>query len=359
MLIFKQHNIAQFLPTLKELNETFRPTFHLRIRNKRYIICRKSHTTSQNSWKVLFFGSDEFAVESLKALHKKYKSKVLQRLEVVTAEQNRDNPVMKYAKQNKIVVNNWPVNVNKLEFHIGVVVSFGHLISSEIINAFPMGMINVHGSLLPRWRGAAPIIHSIMNGDSKTGITIMKIKPKKFDIGEIVLQKEIDIGQNETQPELSKKLAELGASTLEEMFQDLPLSLQSAKPQDPTKVTYAPKITSKTSVVDWNEMSATRVYNLQRALFGLHPIRTSFNDLKIKLFNMQTVESELVAKQFEGDAPGTVMYNKTIDALIVKCKEESFVSVKKITVVGKRTMSARDFYNGFLSGRKQIKVLFS
>ncbi|XP_017790874.1 PREDICTED: methionyl-tRNA formyltransferase, mitochondrial, partial [Habropoda laboriosa] len=274
------------------------------IHNKNCASYTEPHIISQNRpWKVLFFGTDEFAVESLKTLHKKYDSKVLQRLEVVTTDKKKETPVMKYAKQNKLIVHKWPIEINVSEFHIGILVSFGHLIPSKIINAFPLGILNVHGSLLPRWRGAAPIIHTLISGDSQTGITIMKIKPKKFDIGEIVLQKQIDIDEHETLPELHMKLAKLGANLLGETFENLLELLQSAKPQNETNVTYAPKVTSKSSLINWNEMSATIIYNLYRALLGLYPLTTTCQNAKIKLFDIQKFEPASIGTKFEGEIP--------------------------------------------------------
>lgn len=92
-------------------------------------------------------------------------------------------------------------------------------------------MLNVHASLLPRWRGAAPIIYAIANGDKKTGITIMKLKPHKFDVGEIVDQAVVDITDNMKMPELHDRLASLGASVLIDVLKELPDKLNNAKAQ--------------------------------------------------------------------------------------------------------------------------------
>lgn len=141
---------------------------------------KQIHTIPEKGpWSVLFFGSDDFSVESLKRLHEEYKSKTLCRLEVVTTMKKRKNEVAIYATKNQIAINEWPVTFNIMNFHIGIVVSFGHLIPEHIINSFPFGMLNVHGSLLPRWRGASPIAYSIMNGETHTGVTIMNVLPKK------------------------------------------------------------------------------------------------------------------------------------------------------------------------------------
>ncbi|CAL7940104.1 unnamed protein product [Xylocopa violacea] len=337
MLIFNYTDITKFLCILKKLNKRFLETFNPKIYHK------NSYTVLQNKqWKVLFFGTDEFSVESLKILCNKYESKVLQRLEVVTTQQVQKNAVTKYAEENKIIINKWPIEVNKCEFDIGIVVSFGHLIPHKIIEAFPLGMINVHGSLLPRWRGAAPIIYTLMNGDSQAGVTLMKIKPKKFDIGEIILQKQINIDENETLPELTTKLAKLGANLLEKIFENLPSFLQSAKPQDDTNATYAPKVTPQISLIKWNEMCAKNVHDLHRALLGLLPLTSSYENKKIKLRDVKKIESGSIPKMFEGELPGTAIYHKKSKTLIIKCKDESFVSVKKITVQGSQSAQCQE-----------------
>nr|XP_034184417.1 methionyl-tRNA formyltransferase, mitochondrial isoform X1 [Osmia lignaria] len=348
---------------IKKLNRILLSSFKGKIHNKIDTDIRRSHTLPQKGpWKVLFFGTDEFAVESLKTLHKIYETKVLQRLEVVTVANAKENAVTKYAKENRITLNKWPTEESISDFHIGVVVSFGHLIPSKIINSFPLGMLNVHGSLLPRWRGAAPLPYTLMNGELQTGITIMKIMPKKFDTGPIVLQRQVNISEDETLPELTSKLAKIGANLLGETFDNLPELIQSAKPQDEKYVTYAPKITPKISIINWNEMSAKRIYDLHRALLGLYPLTAFFQDLKIRLLDVKKIEATslgtLITK-LEGEMPGTVVYDKKKDALIVKCKDESFIAVKKVIIEGKRCISANDFRNGFIAAKRKKKECFS
>jgi len=108
------------------------------------------------------------------------------RLGVVTSFKSPANCVRTYAEKEKLPLQKWPIDPSVCpQFDLGVVVSFGHLIPASIINGFPYGMINVHASLLPKWRGAAPIIYAIMKGDASTGVSIMKIEPHRFDIGDV------------------------------------------------------------------------------------------------------------------------------------------------------------------------------
>lgn len=98
-------------------------------------------------------------------------------------------------------------------------------------------MLNVHASLLPKWRGAAPIVHAIANGDTKTGVTIMRIKPRRFDVGEIVQQAETEISDDMQMPELYEKLARLGSQILLEVIKSLPEALETAKEQNGKEAT--------------------------------------------------------------------------------------------------------------------------
>ncbi|XP_072764719.1 methionyl-tRNA formyltransferase, mitochondrial isoform X2 [Anoplolepis gracilipes] len=219
-------------------------------------------------------------------------------------------------------------------------------------------MLNIHASLLPRWRGAAPIIYSLINGDAQTGITIMKIMPEKFDIGEIVVQKKLDIHPDETLPELHDKLAKMGANILIDVIGKLPKILSFSKSQEKTGITYAPKITSKISLVKWDEKTAKNVYDLHRGLLGLYPLTTKFGDKTIKLFDVQQTSRPISGTNAENDVPGLVRFDQKSSALIVTCKGPSWILVKKVTMTGHSPMNAMDFRNGFMQGKMKEKIFF-
>lgn len=121
------------------------------------------------------------------------------------------------------------------------------MIPTEIISSFPLGVFNVHGSILPKYRGAAPIIHSLLNGDNKTGVTIMEVKPNKFDVGDILASKEIDILPEDDRPKLTKRVGEIGAELLIEVLNDLDGYLMDKRKQDSSKITYGNKTTLRVS----------------------------------------------------------------------------------------------------------------
>lgn len=202
-------------------------------------------------------------------------------------------------------------------------------------------MLNVHASLLPRWRGAAPIIYAIANGDTRTGVTIMQIRPKHFDVGEIVSQRDVEISDHVKMPQLYALLANMGAEELVTALTELPHNLSRAKPQPSEGVTFAPRVTQKMAHVDWNKMSAKDVYNLDRALTGLFPLHSSFNGVVVKLYNVCKC-SDVGAK------PGSVVYDKGSRTLQIRCADGRCVSVDRIGVQGKKVMSAPDFANGYM-----------
>ncbi|KAJ8667178.1 hypothetical protein QAD02_008840 [Eretmocerus hayati] len=320
--------------------------------------CYSLQATNSDALGILFFGSNDFALPSLQALHEYYKQNKLRKLEVVTAYKGEKNSLLKYVRSNGIVIHPWPPEVGTGQFEIGVVVSFGYLIPSRIIELFPLGMINVHGSLLPRWRGAAPICFSLMNGDTQTGITIMKIMPKRFDIGPVIAQKTTDIGLEDTHVDLQKKLAKLGAKTLVEVIENLPHALHAAKPQKQEGVTYAPKVTKELSFINWNQMTARDVYNLQRALTGMHPLRCYFGNEVIKLVNVKEATQTDQPQQIEKSEPGSVIYDKKLCKLYICCKNNTWITVEKIVIPDKPPQSAVDFGSGFVMNRREKKCQF-
>ncbi|KAJ8922037.1 hypothetical protein NQ315_008677 [Exocentrus adspersus] len=306
--------------------------------------------TRKPPWNVLFFGTDEFSVYSLKALYNEYNhGTVLRKLEIVTTTKGKPNPVRQYAEEQKLLLHSWPVEVPDSSFDIGLVVSFGHLIPEVVINQFPLGMLNVHASLLPRWRGAAPIIYALANGDTETGVTIMRIRPKQFDIGEILAQSKIPVGSDMKMPELYAELGDLGARVLVDCLRSLPEKLAKARPQSSEGVTLAPKVTSEFAVIHWESMTSREVYNRERALTSLFPLTTSWHGIPVKLIGV-TDFSEIGVSDVDGALlkPGFVKYDRERKVLMVVCANRTWVGVGKVGVYGRKAMRAVDFDNGYI-----------
>uniref|UniRef100_A0A8D8YHV2 Methionyl-tRNA formyltransferase, mitochondrial n=2 Tax=Cacopsylla melanoneura TaxID=428564 RepID=A0A8D8YHV2_9HEMI len=365
--------------------------------------CKSKKKKLEAPWRILFFGTDEFSVKSLHLLSAKYQTHTLiSKLEVVSSEKGKHSPVIKFAKDEKLVLHHWPVDpdIIKDNYDIGIVVSFGHLIPSKIIDAFPLGMINVHGSILPRWRGAAPIVHAILSGDHETGISIIRIRPKHFDRGEIVRQYRCPISPHDTAGELHTRLAEVGGQLLLDCVRDMPRCVLNAPAQPEEGATYAKKIDASYSLIDWNNMSSVQVYNLHRALGHVYPLLTQWNGVKVKLHNItldtshqcRSEQSMNNADQLNSDVgkqstqhlssalsflsgaqsttptkrtavetertsgePGLVTFDKENKVIRIKCIDGKSVLCSQITVSGKKKMSAVDFSNGFICKVKNEK----
>ncbi|XP_066589673.1 methionyl-tRNA formyltransferase, mitochondrial isoform X2 [Prorops nasuta] len=320
-------------------------------RRIKFIKIRANHSSSRSrSWSILFFGTDNFAVESLQKLHTKYNSQnAIKKLEVVVLPTAIENSVKKYAEKYNIKTHTWPLKSQPSNFDLGVVVSFGRLIPTSIIQSFPF--------LLPKWRGAAPINHAIINGDVETGVTVVKLMPKKYDIGDIIDQKKTPIHPDETFPQLCDRLAKIGSDLLLSTVQRLPDILLLARPQRVEDVTYAPKLYPQMSIINWDAMSAKNIYNLQRGLLNVYPLTTYFEANIIKLYNINLAETPKI--QTPNEKPGFVIYSRKRKLLLVKCKDGQWISVSNITVPGRRVMNALDFYNGYIAGRQKKSTCFN
>ncbi|XP_028171630.1 methionyl-tRNA formyltransferase, mitochondrial [Ostrinia furnacalis] len=322
------------------------PRLFRRFSKKNLIIT--SQFSTNKSYKVLFFGSDSIALRSLRKINEFRKTeKIIKQLDLVTSNQSKNRTeIEKYAASESLKIITWPLHqLNTLQYDIGLIVAFGHLIKDDVLNKFPLGMVNVHPSLLPRWRGAAPIIHTLMHGDEETGVTLMKIKPNVFDVGEIISQRRVQVPKDIKLPELTEQLSDLGADMLVDCIRELPHSLTNAQPQSRDGVTYAKKINKSISEVRWSDMEAVQVYNLYRSIYGLYPLTTTFKNRQMKLFDAFLHD---MAEEIEKIVPGTLQYCTRTNAIKVLCKDKRYIYFKSLRIVGKREITALDFYNGYI-----------
>ncbi|KAF9815896.1 hypothetical protein SFRURICE_009794 [Spodoptera frugiperda] len=313
---------------------------------RNYLFVRQYATTK--SYKLLFFGSDGIALSSLRKINefRKKENHLIDRLDLVTTNTKHKTDILKYAEEENINTVPWPLdNLKPAEYDLGLIVAFGHLIKEDLLNKFPLGMVNVHPSLLPRWRGAAPIIHTLLHGDQVTGVTLMKIKADIFDVGEIISQIRVPVSEDIKLPELTEQLSEYGAEMLVECIRSLPTSLENAQPQSSEGVTYAKKIHKSISEVRWSTMSAVEVYNLYRAIYGVYPLTTTFKDKRMKLFEAFLNDNSID----HSDKPiGTIEYCDKTKAIRILCKDRRYIYFRSLRIVGKRQISALDFYNGYI-----------
>ncbi|KAM3927229.1 methionyl-tRNA formyltransferase, mitochondrial isoform 2-T2 [Leptodactylus fuscus] len=299
-------------------------------------------------WNVKFFGTDDFALECLKILNKysKAQEEVVGRLEVVSLPSllPRGLPVANYASEEGIPFHEWPDIGPCDQFDVGVVASFGRLLSEDLILKFPYGILNVHPSLLPRWRGPAPLIHTVLNGDKMTGVTIMQIRPKRFDVGPIVMQEPYPVPPKCTSKELEAVLSKKGAQMLISVLKDLPEHLRTVTEQPKEGVTFGPKITTSMSCIKWAEQTPDQIIRLERAIGFVMPLQAVWMGAPIKLLDFVEVSDSLITSDFP-TLPGSIQYLPVPQIMVVCCKD-GWVGIKAIKL--RKKMSAKDFYNGYL-----------
>lgn len=219
---------------------------------------------------------------------------------------------------------------------VAVVVAYGRILPEPFLKAFPFGAVNVHFSLLPKYRGAAPVNWAIANGEKTTGVTTM-LMDAGLDTGPILSQSSTPIGGDETAIELTQRLAVSGAELLVETLRDWD-RIQPVL-QDHDMASFAPILKREDGLIDW-DMSARNIANRVR---GFQPFPTAFTStggLKLKLWRASALS------QVANESAGTVIEARG-DQLRVVCGSGSVLKIDELQPEGKRRMSTRDFLNGF------------
>ena len=309
---------------------------------------------------ILFMGTPDFAKESLEAV---YNSEY----NVIGVVTNPDkpkgrgmkmipSPVKEFALEKNIPIYQ-PLKVrNNTEFieemkalkpDVICVVAYGKILPQEILNIPRLGGINVHGSLLPKYRGAAPIQWAVLNGDKQTGITTMYMDIG-MDTGDMILKETVDIGEDETTGELWERLSSLGGKLL---VDTLKLIEEGKAPREKQgeDFTMAPMLNKEMAEINWEEKTAVEIKNLVR---GLNPIMGAFtyiNDKKLKLWKVQVVSFEEFKLKYNLNAEnaelGKVILADTKQGLFLRAKD-GVIEVIEIQADGAKRMNAKDFLRG-------------
>lgn len=226
-----------------------------------------------------------------------------------------------------------------------VVAAYGKILPEYIINYPEYGCINVHASLLPEYRGAAPIQRAIMDGREETGVTIMKMD-KGLDTGDMLYRVKTKIGEYETSGGLFERLADMGAEALVHTLRLIESGGDTAEAQDEKKATYAKMITKADAEIDWNN-SARKVSKLICAMLPSPEAFTHYNGETVKI-----IEAQVGPDSGPGAKPGDILACRKGSGIEVKCAEGT-VMVKKIKMPGKKSMTVDDYINGkgILTGR--------
>lgn len=219
-------------------------------------------------------------------------------------------------------------------FHpdIAVVVAYGKLLPKKVLEIPPQGCINVHASLLPKYRGAAPIQWSVLNGDKITGVTTM-FMAEGLDTGDMLLKAETSIGQNETSGELGNRLAELGADLLLQTIEELPNIIP--QPQGEMTTAYASMLDKTMSPIDWNKDAL----EIHHQICGLNPWPTAstvFEGIPLKIWKSKVIEKR-------NGKPGQILKD-----FVVCCGNGTAIQLLEVQAAGKKRMNASDFLRGHL-----------
>ena len=218
---------------------------------------------------------------------------------------------------------------------IAVVVAYGRILQDSFLNAFAHGAVNVHFSLRPKYRGAAPVNWAIVNGESVTGVTTMKMDAG-LDTGDILLQRETEIDKEEDSIGLMFRLGEIGAELLSKTLDEL--SLIEPREQDHSAATLAPIMKKEDGKFDWN-FSADRIARMVRGFQPFPTTYTTFDGKKLTIWKASSRAEKLVAD------PGTVI-SASGDELVVSCGEGSLLEISELQLEGKKRIAVRDFLNG-------------
>jgi methionyl-tRNA formyltransferase len=306
--------------------------------------------------RIVFMGTPEFAVPSLeKLLHADYNI-----VAVITAPdkpsgrglQINQSAIKKFAiskglkvlQPDKLKSPDFLAELKNLHADLQVVVAF-RMLPEAVWNMPPMGTINLHGSLLPQYRGAAPINWAIINGEKETGVTTFKLQ-HEIDTGNILLQKKIKIRDDETAGELHDEMMNTGADLLLKTLKELikgnvnEISQPSAIHLQPSDfhLHHAPKISNETCEIHWDK-SADKVYDLIR---GLSPYPAAFTFLKEKKLKIFKAEKEIIKIK---EAPGEIVSDHK-SFLKFACAD-GYISIKEMQMEGKKKMSVTDFLRGW------------
>jgi methionyl-tRNA formyltransferase len=219
---------------------------------------------------------------------------------------------------------------------LGVVAAYGRILTDAVLAVPRLGLINVHASLLPRYRGAAPVHRAIVAGEVSTGVTIMRVV-KALDAGPMLAKDHRAIGQDETSEEVERDLARLGSRLLVAVVDQIARGLTQERAQDDAAATYAHRLTKEDGAIDWS-WPAVRVHNLIR---GLHPWPHAFSVLDGKRFILRRSSVEPGGTTGQ---PGTILEAEG-DRLII-ATGDGHLRVVEIQAEGKRPMSAREFLAG-------------
>jgi methionyl-tRNA formyltransferase len=292
--------------------------------------------------KIIFMGTPEFSVPIFKSIYET-DNKILEVYTQPPKKKNRgqkiiNSPIHEYSKKFRISVRNPIVfddeeinHIENLKPDLVIVVAYGKILPKKLLNLEDILFINVHASLLPKWRGAAPIQRAIMNMDQETGVSIMKIVPK-LDAGPVLIQSKIKITKETNHKELSGKMSELGAKLILDSLKLIENKKVNFIEQNESNATYAKKIEKTETRLNWND-DADKVIAKINAFCPSPGCWFELNGIRIKIIKAKRVINQ--------GMPGTVLDDK----LTIACSKNA-IQVIELQKEGKQKITADEFLRG-------------
>jgi methionyl-tRNA formyltransferase len=309
--------------------------------------------------RIVFLGTPEFAVPSLKRLHESghdIAAVYTQPDRPAGRKQELMPPPVKQAAASLGLLIRQPEKIRRpevieeirqLQPEVMVVVGYGQILPQSLIDIPPLGIVNVHASLLPKYRGAAPIQWAIARGETVTGVTTMLIDAG-LDTGDILLARQTPIGPEETAEELSARLAVLGADLLVETLEGLRAGTIVPRPQDHSQATLAPLLKKEDGRIDWR-LPAREIFNRARAFVPWPGAYTEFRGGRLHIWRCRPAEPSLAGP------PG--LLKQVGRRLLVACGDGASLELLEIQQEGRKRMSAEAFLNGVrLSENEKLGV---
>ena len=302
--------------------------------------------------RIVFAGTPKFAVKSLSVLNQSEHEVV-----AVYCQPDRPKgrgkvltacPVKIFSEENNLLViqpedfkdKQSQTRLALLNPDVMVVAAYGQILPKAVLEIPKLGCLNIHASLLPRWRGAAPIERAILEGDREIGISIMQMN-EGLDTGDILLDKKCMISNRETAQTLHDTLSNIGANAILETLNIFPTL--KARPQQNNNATYAEKVTKDEAQIDWHQ-SAEQISRMIRA-FNPRPI--AYTNAIAKQFNnrvLRIIEAEIVNRQTTNSPGEVIKYDKDVCYVATS---SGVISLKKVQLAGKKEVSIKDFNNAY------------
>lgn len=312
---------------------------------------------------IIFMGTPDFAKESLEAIYNAGHN-------IIAVVTNPDrpkgrgmkmiaSPVKEFCLQQNIPVLQ-PEKIREIKDtlvqlnpDLFCVVAYGKILPKDILEIPKLGSINVHGSLLPKYRGAAPIQWAVLNGDKTTGITTMYMD-EGMDTGDIILKQEVEIGENETTGELWERLSKIGGELLTETVDKIEKGIAPRTKQG-KDFTLAPMLKKEISKIDWENKTAQEIKNLIRGLNPIMGAYTTYNNKKIKIWKADKIETQKFMEEhpefknhidrFTTMVGGTIIFSDEKKGLYVKAKD-GILLIQEVQAENSRKINIQDFLRG-------------